>query len=93
MEFEWDPGKAASNLRKHGVSFQEAASVFADPLSVTIPDPDHSIREDRFIVVGNSRRLRLLLVSFAERGERIRIISARRLTRSERKSYEEENRE
>ncbi len=75
MEFEWDPNKAASNLRKHGVSFQEAASVFADPLSVTVPDPDHSMQEDRFIVVGTSTRSRLLMVSFAERGERIRIIS------------------
>ncbi len=93
MEFEWDPNKAAANLRTHGVSFQEAASVFADPLSVTVTDPDHSIREDRFIMVGTSTRLRLLMVSFAERGDRIRIISARRLTRSERKAYEEENRE
>ncbi len=93
MEFEWDPIKAASNLRKHGVSFQEAATVFADPLSVTAPDPDHSIQEDQFIVVGTSARLRLLILSFAQRGERIRIISARRLTRSERKAYEEENRD
>ncbi len=92
MQFEWDPSKASSNLQKHGVSFEEAATVFADPLSVTVPDPDHSLEEDRYIVVGTSARLRPLIASFVERGERIRIISARRLTRSERRAYEEENR-
>ncbi len=65
--------------------------MFGDPLSITVPDPDHSVQEERFIVVGTPTRLRLLLVSFAERGERIRIISARRLTPSERKAYEEES--
>lgn len=90
MEFEWDPQKATRNLRKHKISFTEAATVFDDPLSITVADPDHSAEEDRFIIVGQSYRRRLLIVSFAERGDRIRIISARELTRSERKAYEEE---
>jgi len=91
MEFEWDPQKAAKNLRKHRVSFAEAATVFDDPLSVTVVDPDHSAEEDRFIIVGQSYRRRLLIVSFAERGDRIRIISARELTPAERRAYEEGN--
>jgi len=91
MEFEWDPQKAAKNLRKHKVSFTEAATVFDDPLSVTVVDPDHSAEEDRFIIVGQSYRRHLLIVSFAERGERIRIISARELTPAERRTYEERN--
>ncbi|MEM4204274.1 MAG: BrnT family toxin [Candidatus Methanomethylicaceae archaeon] len=90
MEFEWDPQKAAKNLRKHKVPFTEAATVFDDPLSITVADPDHSAEEERFIIVGQSYRRRLLIVSFAERGDRIRIISARELTRSERRAYEEE---
>jgi uncharacterized DUF497 family protein len=90
MEFEWDLRKAAKNLRKHKVPFTEAATVFSDPLSATVPDPDRSEEEDRYIIVGMSNRLRLLLVAFAERGDRIRIISARELTRGERKAYEEE---
>lgn len=90
MEFEWDPNKAAGNLRKHEVSFEEAATVFGDTLSIIVVDPDHSVQEDRYLVIGTSARLRLLIVSFAERGDRIRIISARKLTRSERKAYEEE---
>ena len=89
MEFEWDPQKAAKNLRKHKVTFNEAATVFDDPLSVTVTDPDHSAEEDRFIIVGQSYRRRLLIVSFAERGDRIRIISARELTPAERRAYEE----
>ncbi len=92
MEFEWDPQKAVKNLRKHKVSFTEAATVFDDPLSVTVADPDYSTEEDRFIIVGQSYRRRLLIVSFAERGDRIRIISARELTRTERRVYEEETR-
>lgn len=76
MEFEWDRHKAARNWRKHKVSFAEAATIFDDPLSVTVADPDHSEEEDRFIIVGQSYRGRLLIVSFAERGDRIRIISA-----------------
>ena len=90
MEFEWDPQKAAKNLSKHKVSFTEAATVFDDHLSVTVADPDHSVEEDRFIIVGQSYRRRSLIVSFAERGDRIRIISARELTRAERRAYEEE---
>lgn len=90
MEFEWDPQKAAKNLRKHKVSFAEAATVFSDSLSATVPDPDHSDEEDRYIIVGKSMRFRLLIVAFAERDDRIRIISARELTRAERKAYEQE---
>ena len=91
MEFEWDPYKAAQNLRKHGISFAEAATVFADFLSATMEDPDHSGDEERRIIIGWSDRRRLLIVSHAERGNRIRIISARRLTQRERKVYEQEN--
>lgn len=90
MEFEWDPAKATKNLRKHGVSFAEAATVFGETSSVTAPDPDHSFGEDRYITIGRSDRDRLLLVAHTERGDRIRIISARELTRSEREAYEEE---
>jgi uncharacterized protein len=89
MEFDWDPNKAASNLRRHNVSFSEAATVFSDPLSMTVPDPDHSLDEDRSITVGLSHRGRLLIVAHTERGDRIRIISARELTRTERAQYEE----
>ncbi len=90
MELEWDPKKAAKNLRKHRVSFAEAATVIGDPLSITVPDPDHSIDEDRDITVGRSIRGRLLIVSHTERRNRIRIISARELTPSEKEAYEEE---
>ena len=90
MEFEWDPQKASSNYQKHGVLFSEAATVFADPLSITVDDPDHSLDENRHIIVGMSHRIRLLIISFAERGDRIRIISTRQLTRSERKAYEKD---
>jgi uncharacterized DUF497 family protein len=89
MEFEWDPRKAAKNLRKHKVSFAEAATVFSDSLSATASDPDHSEEEDRYIIVGTSNHFRPLIVSFAEQGDRIRIISARELTRAERSAYEE----
>lgn len=78
------------NLRKHGVHFREAASVFRDPLGITIFDPDHSEEEDRFITFGFSSGGRLLMVAHTHRGERIRIISARELTREERMAYEEE---
>ena len=90
MEFEWDPRKAAKNLRKHRVSFNEAATVFGDPLSTTVPDPDHSMAENRYIIIGVSNRRRVVMVAYTERGERIRIISARELTRAEREAYEEE---
>ena len=91
MEFEWDPKKATLNLARHGVSFQEATTVFDDMLSVAVPDPDHSIEENRFIIVGQSHRGRLLIVSHVERGDRIRLINARELTRTERSAYEEGN--
>ncbi len=90
MEFEWDLKKEAENTQKHRVGFSEAATVFGDILSITVPDPDHSLEEDRSITVGMSHRHRLLIVAHTERGERIRIISARELTRAERKVYEEE---
>jgi uncharacterized DUF497 family protein len=90
IEFEWDPDKADLNLRKHGVAFKEAATVFRDPLGITIFDPDHSEEEDRFITVGFSGHGRLLTVGHTDRGERIRIINARELTRAEREAYEEE---
>jgi hypothetical protein len=89
MEFEWNPDKAAINLQKHGISFQEAATVFGDLLSVTFPDPDHSIGEDRYVIIGMSRLGQLLVVSHTDRGNRTRIISARRATRQERRFYEE----
>jgi uncharacterized DUF497 family protein len=90
IQFEWDPAKARVNLRKHGVFFREAASVFRDPLGITIFDPDHSEEEDRFITFGFPGGGRLLMVAHTDRGARIRIISARELTREEREVYEEE---
>jgi uncharacterized protein len=89
MVFEWDARKAAENLRKHRVSFGEATTVFGDLLSSTVSDPDHSTEENRYITIGQSTRNRLLIVAYAERAERVRIISARTLTRSEREAYEE----
>ena len=86
--FEWDDEKAAENLTKHGVSFSEASTVFADPLSRTIVDPLHSGAEERFIVLGQSGLLHMLVVVHTYRGDVIRIISARRATSSERKDYE-----
>ena len=90
MEFEWDPKKATLNLRKHRVSFEEASSVFGDALAVVYEDPDHSAREKRYLMIGTSANGRFLHVAFADRGRRIRIISARKPTRSEKKFYEEE---
>ena len=89
LEFEWKPDKAATNLHKHKVSFQEAATVFADETSATVYDPDHSDEEDRFLTIGYSNRRRLLIVSHTERDNRIRIISARLLKPSERRQYEQ----
>ena len=89
LRFEWDNRKADSNLRAHGVSFREATTVFADALSITISDPDHSSAEKRFIDIGLSHLGRLLVVSYTERGSRIRLISARLATRNERRQYEE----
>jgi uncharacterized protein len=91
LRFTWDPKKAAANLRKHRVAFPEAATAFADPLSVTIPDPEHSQAEDRFILLGQSERGRLLVVAHTERGDTLRLISARLATRPERRDYEEGN--
>ncbi|WP_446008308.1 BrnT family toxin [Candidatus Electrothrix sp.] len=90
MEFEWDPHKAETNVRKHQVSFPEAATVFRDSLGITVYDPDHSDQEDRFISIGMSKSGRLLMVAHTDRGSRVRIISARELNRSERKAYENE---
>ena len=89
MVFEWDARKATRNRRKHGVSFEEASTVLGDPLSLTIPDPLHSGEEDRWVTFGMSSRGRRLVVVLTERGDRIRIISARKATRRERRSYEE----
>lgn len=89
MEFEWDPIKAETNERKHGVSFFEAAAVFGDTFSLTFPDPDHSNDEERFITIGTTQQQRLVIVAHTDRGNRIRIISARPVTRDERKIYEE----
>jgi uncharacterized DUF497 family protein len=92
MQFEWNRSKAKHNLRKHGVSFEEASSVFDDVLANIYEDPDHSFHEKRFIMIGNSVRGRLLFIAFADRDRRIRIISARVLTKREKKLYEEESR-
>ena len=89
MNFEWDLNKAASNLRKHQVSFNEAATIFGDFLSVTFLDPDHSSDEERYITIGLSHQNRVLVVSHTDRNDAIRIISARKATRSERRFYEE----
>ena len=89
MRFDWNKNKAASNLRKHKVSFEEAATVFGDPLSDTFDDPDHSAEEQRFLIIGHSEQGRLLFVSHTDDGETIRIISAREPTRTERELYEQ----
>ena len=88
MEFEWDPDKSKANLKKHGISFHEASTVFDDPLAITFNDPDHSIHEHRFLTFGYSRMSQLLVVIHTERHGKTRIISARRATRQERKIYE-----
>ncbi len=90
VQFEWDPAKAKMNLRKHGVAFKEAATVFKDPLSITTYDPDQSEDEERSIIFGASAADRLLMGAHTDRGDRLRIISARELTRRERRAYEEE---
>jgi uncharacterized protein len=89
--FEWDPAKAKRNRRRHRVSFEEAATVFGDPLAVTYHDPDHSVSELRFITIGMSSAGRILMVAHTDRNENIRIISARKATERERKHYEEKN--
>lgn len=88
LKFEWDDAKARANLTKHGVSFEEAASVFGDPEALTFPDPDHSIGEKRWLTFGVSQTDRLLVVAHTDRGRSIRIISARKATRHERGVYE-----
>jgi uncharacterized DUF497 family protein len=91
LTFDWDANKAVVNLKKHAVSFVEAATVFADPLSVTFDDPDHSLVERRFITIGSSSKGRTLVVSHTDRGRLIRLISARKATKRERGFYEEKN--
>ena len=87
--FEWDQSKAAANARKHDVTFDEASTVFGDPLNLLMSDPDHSLDEERYLLLGMSNRRRLLIVAFSERPPRTRLISARRATREERRQYEE----
>ena len=89
MTFEWDEAKAAANLAKHGVGFDEAKTVFDDPLYVDFYDPEHSVDESRYIIIGKSRQGRLLIVSYTERNDAIRLIGARELTATERAAYEE----
>lgn len=87
--FEWNEEKSNSNNRKHGITFEEAKTIFNDPFAVTIPDPDHSISEERYIEIGISINNRLLVVWYAERDNCIRIIGGRKATNNERKAYEE----
>lgn len=91
MQFEWNPEKAVINLKKHGVSFSEAATVFSDPLAITYDDPAHSITEQRFITVGNSTQNKLIVLSHTDRNNKIRIISARKVMPKERRFYEQGN--
>jgi uncharacterized protein len=89
MAFDWDENKAERNLSKHGISFEEAKTVFEDPFYVDFYDPDHSEKEERYLIFGQSSRGRLLIVSYTERGDSTRLISAREVTRTEREAYEE----
>jgi uncharacterized protein len=89
MQFEWNPDKANLNLKKHGVSFIEASTVFNDPLSMTFPDPDHSYGEERYVIIGLSSASRILVVPHTDRVDRVRIISAREANRNERRFYED----
>ena len=91
LSFEWDEEKAKANLKKHKVGFDEAATVFTEPYSITIHDPDHSADEQRYIDIGTSDKGRVLVVVYTERGSHIRIVSCRKATSSERKLYEEAN--
>ena len=90
LTFEWDSRKARSNLSKHGISFEEASTIFGDSLSLTIPDPDHSITERRYVTMGRAFTGKLLVVVHTDRGNNIRMISARRASRRERRFYEQE---
>ena len=89
MILEWDPEKTASNYTKHGVDFHEAGTVLDDPLSTTFPDPDHSVDEQRYLTIGSSLSGRILVVAHTDRGEAVRLISARQATPSERRFYEQ----
>ena len=89
--FEWSPEKAEANLKKHGISFEEAATVFSDPLSLTVSDPLHSEVENRFVITGFSDKQKQLVIVHTDRNDKIRIISARMATPSERRKYEQEN--
>jgi len=89
MQFEWNPDKARSNLKKHEVSFNEASTVFNDPLSMTFPDPNHSYSEDRYVIIGLSSAGRILVIPHTDRADRVRIISAREATRNEKRFYED----
>lgn len=93
LRFEWNPEKAKSNLKKHGVTFAEAATVFGDALAGIRDDLDHSETEERHIIIGMSQKFRILVVIFAERNDSIRIISARLATRNERKQFEEKHKQ
>ena len=89
LRFDWDPKKAETNLAKHDVSFEEAMTVFADPLARIFPDEEHSVDEFREIIIGHSARLQLILVNFTSTDDQVRLFSARKATRMERKDYEE----
>jgi len=89
VKFQWDPRKATKNLARHGISFREASTIFGDPLASTIPDPDHSVHEARFLTIGRSNAGRLVVVSHTDREDEVRIISARPGTRVEKKKYEQ----
>jgi uncharacterized protein len=86
---EWDPAKAASNLKKHGIDFHEAGTVLSDPLSTTFPDPGHSVEEERYLTIGASKVGRILVVAHTDRGTAVRLISARKATPRERRFYEQ----
>lgn len=88
LDFEWDEAKANANLKKHKISFEEAKTVFADPFSITVDDPKHSIDERRFVDLGAAASGKVLVVSYTQRGEKIRLISCRKATKTERKEYE-----
>ncbi|WP_413175231.1 BrnT family toxin [Anabaena azotica] len=93
LKFEWDENKANLNLKKYSVSFEEASSIFNDPLSISFDDPEHSLGENRYIIIGLSNEGRYLFVAYAERDDKIRLISARLVTPKERRYYERENTE
>lgn len=89
LDFDWDEDKAIANLKKHKISFEEAKTVFADPFSITVNDPKHSLDEHRFVDIGSAAKGKVLVVSYTQRGEKIRLISCRKSTKAERKIYEE----